>query len=106
VAGETALDWGVPKICSFMRTPCACLCCITLAFCALHAARTRRQLCSAGRNTSPWCRLNGGYKGVDFVRDIACPDIDFATLHVCEVPSTVPSVTMPWHVVTVRPADG
>ncbi|CAL5219410.1 g1238 [Coccomyxa viridis] len=26
--------------------------------------------------------INGGYKGVDFVGNIACPNIDFATLHV------------------------
>ena len=31
-------------------------------------------------------RINGGFKGVDPVGDIACPDIDFLTLHVCELP--------------------
>ena len=36
-------------------------------------------------NDRAWCRINGGYKGVDFVGNIACPNIDFATLHVCEL---------------------
>ena len=46
------------------------------------------QLPCAGRSSIvvSWCRINGGYKGVDFVGDIACPDIDFATLHVCKAP--------------------
>ncbi len=37
-----------------------------------------------------WCRINGGYKGVDFVGNIACPNIDFATLHVCELLCLLP----------------
>ena len=30
------------------------------------------------------CRINGGFKGLDPVGNIACPHIDFLTLHICE----------------------
>lgn len=42
-----------------------------------HTAHTHDTVCS-------WCRINGGYKGLDPVGNIACPNIDFLTLHVCE----------------------
>ena len=81
VAGESSLDWCVSESCWYMEQPCACFCCFMLTFCAMHPAGTMlsASMCS-------WCRINGGYKGVDFVGDIACPDIDFATLHVCKAP--------------------
>lgn len=88
VAGETALDWCVSEICWFMETTHACFCCFMLTFCAMHPAgiMLSTSMCRQKLNSCSWCRINGGYKGVDFVGDIACPDIDFATLHVCKAP--------------------